>query len=271
MHRNAVLVGILSLLLGIGTIFWTAPTVAHTSAVSTSQKVKRVAIAQVPSSPSPVPTLVVPPSILPVVDKSSITENHQLLATVTLNALPSGCRDRVKTFIVQYTGAKRRGLGGKSTIILDGSVPDDEFVALLTHECAHVIHGNLLGTATAGASAFRDGNEIFFKNSLAAAFWSISWTKEKQKRADAADQDFISGYAKTDAFEDFAETFAAYVLQRDMLRERALTNAALAAKLAWMETNVPLQEDVLGNGTAVWEQTVPWDITKLPLTLASSF
>ncbi len=206
------------------------------------------------------------PLFLPVVDQKDISDHHKALATITLRALPAGCRDRLKTFDVMYKGATRRGLGGKTTIILDGTVNDTEFIALLTHECAHVIHANLLGTGNAPQSMFRDGNEIFYEDSAAVAFWKISWVKQNVKRDDARDADFISGYAKSDAFEDFAETFAAYVLQRDMLRTRAENNAALAAKLQWMEFNLPLAEGVLGSGTATLDG-VPWDVTRVPFAV----
>lgn len=282
MRRNAVFIGILALLLSIVAVVWTAPSVAkdvrvataHTAAVKpstartivvpTARRKRRVPLA---ASTVTVTALPPRPAYHPAVDQPTIGEDHKTLATAALNALPSGCRDHLKHFSVLYQGATRRGLGGKTTIILDGSVPDAEFVALLAHECGHVIHGNLLGSATSGASTFKDGGDIFYKDSAIVAFWQISWITETAKKSGAKDADFVSGYAKSDAFEDFAETLAAYALQRDMLRERAAENAAIAAKLAWMETHLPMPEDPLGDGTADWNGTVPWDVTRLPYVL----
>lgn len=206
-------------------------------------------------------------TLLAVANQPSFTDEHRVLSDKVLRALPSHCRDHLENYYIVYRDAKQRGLGGKSTIIIDGSVPAEEFVGLLVHECAHVTHGNLSGTATSGMSVFKDGNQIFYNDSPMAAFFSISWMTESVLKAKAKSDDFVSGYAKSNAFEDFAETFAMYVLQRDAFVERAKTNTSIAAKLSWMETYLPVQEDVLGDGTYKAETKVPWDVTRLPFEL----
>ena len=282
MRQNAVSIGLSTLLLGLvgfGALAWAGPSVANDPAPATvhdaarlpkrrtlvpsASKVRRSPFVAAAVAPQPAA-----PEILPVVDQPTITDNHKKIATKVLNALPAGCRDNLRTFVVLYKGATRRGLGGKTTIILDGSVPDEEFAALLVHECGHVIHGNLQGTFASGLSAFADGPNPFYADSPMVAFWNVSWKTSATRKA-GKDADFVSGYAKSDPFEEFAETFAAYVLQRDALRERAKTNEAIAAKLFWMDVHLPVAEDLLGDGTATWDGTVPWDVTKLPLTLAA--
>jgi hypothetical protein len=76
----------------------------------------------------------------------------------------------------------------------------------------------------------------------------------------------MSGYAQTDAFEDFAETFTAYVLHRDAFEQRAKSNAAINAKLQWMKTNLPISANALGTSQYVWNGKIPWDATKLAFT-----
>lgn len=279
MRRNAVLIGLLTLLLGTSWVIQTAPSVAKEAHTAIENEVSEVhnasnaavlAAAKKKRSPLTAATVSVTSkktSYHPAVDHSGVKENHKKLATQTLNALPAGCRDNLKTFAVMYKDATRRGLGGKTTIILDGSVGDAEFVALLTHECGHVIHSNLLGSATSPKSVYKDGGDIFYSDSAMVAFWQISWKTESKKESGAQNKDYISGYAKSDAFEDFAETFAAYTLQRDMLRDRAVDNSDIAAKLQWMETYLPLSEDALGDGTARWNGEVPWDITRLAFSI----
>ncbi len=205
------------------------------------------------------------PALLPIVDQQDIRPHHRLIAQRVLMTLPPHCRTNLQHFFVLYENARQRGLGGKTTIILDGSVSDEEFLSLLVHECGHVTHGNLTGTRASGNSAFLDGRDRFFVDSPAAAFFAISWENENVLHERALSQDFVSGYAKTDAFEDFSESFAAYVLHRELLRERAKTNAAIAAKLAWMEAYVPLQENALATSTYVMDAAIPWDITKLSI------
>ncbi len=235
--------------------------VASPKKVSSSQKRKRLAAALLTNDQE---------RLLPAVEKSDITPAHQKLADSVLRALPSGCRDHLRNFFVQYKNPKNRGLGGKTTIILAGNVPDEEFTGLLIHECAHVIHSNMPGSPLSGKSAFVDGADPFYNDSPIAAFFSISWTEADLLKRESKKNDFVSGYAMSDAFEDFAETFAMYILHRDAFEERAKTNTAIAAKLEWMKMNLPMNNNALGTSRYVWEKTVPWDVTKLPFT-ASSF
>lgn len=234
--------------------------VAVTKAVKTSQKKKRL-LAAAPSLPKP--------TLLPAVVQTDITPHHQELADKVLRTLPAGCRDHLRNFYVQYTNIKSRGLGGKTTIIIAGNVSDEEFAALLTHECGHVIHSNMMGTSYASATDFRDGKDMFYADSPVVSFFSISWTEADVLRAEAKKADFVSGYADSDAFEDFAETFAMYILHRDAFEQRAKTNTAIAAKLDWMKTNLPMANDAMGASRYSWDKVVPWDVTKLPYTLAS--
>jgi len=238
--------------------------VAATKPVSSSQKRKRAYLAATTSAIAKPAKQI----FLPAVVQTDITPHHQQLADSVLRTLPSGCRDHLRNFYVQYVNAKNRGLGGKTTIIITGNVPDEEFAGLLTHECGHVIHSNLTGTQRSGATNFRDGKDTFYADSPLVSFFSISWTEADVLRAKAKKADFVSGYAESNAFEDFAEAFTMYVLHRDAFEARAKTNIAIAAKLEWMKTNLPLPTDIMGVSRYRWDKTVPWDVTKLPYTLA---
>jgi hypothetical protein len=296
MHRNAISTGVLTLLLGIsGSLLAasqsfandvTAPSVANdapaatvhsapsrlssaaTRAVRVASALKRRRAAPMVASVIAVPPTPKAPAYVASVDVPGITDNHKKIATNVLGSLPSGCRDNLQNFSVIYKGATRRGLGGKTTIILDGSVPDDEFAALLVHECAHVIHANMPGTASSGDSGYRDGNVVFYNDSAMVAYWNLSWTATGAKKHGAKDADFASGYAKSNQYEDFAEAFALYALQPDAFAARAKNNAVMAAKLAWMQANLPMQYEILGDGSDAGSGAVPWDVTKLAFLLA---
>jgi len=201
-------------------------------------------------------------ALLPTVDKPDIRQNHKVIADSVLRSIPKGCRENVRNFYVRYEKPERRGLGGKTTIILDGTVPDEEFAALLVHECGHVIHSNMMGSATSGQSEFYDGKIPFYNDSPIVAFFAISWDNESVLRRGATKKDFVSGYAKSDSFEDFAETFAMYILHRDALQAQAKGNAAITAKLRWMENNLPASI-TLSDSDFAWKGSAPWDVTKL--------
>ncbi len=205
------------------------------------------------------------PNLLPVVDQEDILAHHRILANEVLRALPSQCVNSLKNFYVRYDNPKRRGLAGKTTIILDGTVPDEEFIALLIHEFGHITDlGCIEGNTRAVASAFKDGSEKIYMNDASVSFYSISWINAKEKQPTAESDDFVSGYAKWDPFEDFAETFAYYILQNDSFRQRARENPVLAAKYRWMDRNVFKNSNKIAEGEFDWEGEIPWDTTKLP-------
>lgn len=239
-----------------------AKTIAAPTTIKRKRPIVRQAAALLPSAPTVARTL------LAVVDQPDIKEHHRILADRLLRTLPSLCRDNLKNFYVQYDPKKQRGLGGKTTIMVDGTAGDAEFLSLITHECGHVMHGNLLGNSRTGQSAFHDGSDTFAADSAAAAFFSISWTSERILKAEAVSKDFASGYAASDAFEDFAETFTLYVMHRNAFREQAKHSTAMARKLQWMEIFAQVPENSLGFSGYSWSGTVPWDATRLSLTLS---
>ncbi|MDD5750966.1 MAG: hypothetical protein PHS73_00410 [Candidatus Peribacteraceae bacterium] len=202
-----------------------------------------------------------------VIDQPDIQLKHKIIATEVFNLLPVSCQGSLKHFYVRYEKPERRGLAGKSTVIIDGTLPDEEFRAVLVHEMlGHVFDlGCMTGSAQAGASTFRDGADPVYNDDPSFAFYRISWTDAKTKRSDAVSADFVSGYAASDPFEDMAESVAYYMLQNAAFRSRARENAVLAVKLKWLETFFPVNQPVaLGQTTGAG--SVPWDVTKLPYT-----
>jgi hypothetical protein len=200
-----------------------------------------------------------------VVDQPDIQERHKVIASEVLRLLPTRCQWEIENFYVRYDKPERRGLAGKSTIILDGTLPDDEFRAVLIHEAfGHVFDlGCLTGSAAAGRSPFQDGSDPVFNDDPSLAFYRISWLDAKTKREEARPDDFVTGYAETDPFEDFAESAIYYMLQRETFAQRASTDAALLAKYKWFQTFLPLTFLDAGTHVAAWDGTVPWDATKL--------
>jgi hypothetical protein len=170
---------------------------------------------------------------------------------------------------VLYNDApENRGLGGANTIIITGNVSDAEFVALLVHECGHVVDlGGLTGSSDSGTSSFFDGTIPMYLSDASVGFYSISWTTARTKKKGMRDADFVSGYAATsDVFEDFSETFAFYALQNKEFARLAKTNAVLRAKYLFMRDHVFNDVPPLSLGSFVRGKKVPWDVTKLPYT-----
>jgi hypothetical protein len=205
-------------------------------------------------------------TLLPVVDQKDIQPNHQKIADETLRALPSFCRDNLKNFYVNYDKrATNRGLGGATTIIIIGTVPDAEFRALLIHECGHVTDiGGLRGTIESGKSVFLDGTTPIYNDDPSLLFYQISWANNTKRHATSKNTDFPSGYGASDPFEDFAESFAFFALQQTEFQRLAKTNPVLKAKYDFLATYVFANNTPAAIGTFVRGKQVPWDVTKLP-------
>jgi hypothetical protein len=203
--------------------------------------------------------------LLAVLDQPSIEMNHKLIANDVLMALPETCRNTLKKFYVRYEKPEHRGLAGKSVMILDGTVPDTEFRALFVHESGHNWDlGCLTGTKDSGKSAFSDGDEAIYKNDPSLGFYQISWLTSEVQRSSTRSEDFVSGYASYNIFEDFAESFAYFVLQNEQFAARALENDALTRKYVFIrDTIFNGQIPRLATGKSIYKGKAPWDSTKL--------
>ncbi len=195
--------------------------------------------------------------------KTPLNDRHRALAKMVLGQLPRNCQAKLTSFSVLYDNPKHRGLAGKGVIILSGNVPDNEFIGLLIHEgLGHFADLTCFeGNARAGNSPFIDGGVPMKNDDASVAFYSISWTDAETKRPGADDTDFVSGYAKTDVYEDFAESVAYYELNEEAFNERASKNNVLAKKLAWLRTYYP--KNGLRITGAPWNGQIPWDATKV--------
>ncbi len=197
--------------------------------------------------------------------QADIPVRQRDLLADALQALPADCQWSLKNIYVKTRKEIERGMAGSESIILNGDVSDDELRAVFIHEFGHITDlGCLRGSEAAGASAFKDGSHAIYNDDPSIGFYAISWKDATTKRQGARKEDFISGYASWDPFEEFAETFAYYVLQQDAFRARAKKNDVLRRKLEWFEANVFRNYDPPANGRTTGKEKQPWDVTLLP-------
>lgn len=165
-----------------------------------------------------------------------------------------------------------RGLSGANIMILRTlGMTDQELAAVSIHELGHIVDmGALKGTARSGYSGFMDGNQKVWADDASVAFYGISWVSDTKRRSDLP-TDFVSGYAMSDPFEDFSESFAMYVLHGERFRKLARHNEALSKKYAYMRGLFENQEfggiDGISTRTPVEER--PWDVTVQPYSWAN--
>jgi len=61
-------------------------------------------------------------------------------------------------------------------------------------------------------------------------FYSISWDSTNIMKSGMKTEDFVSGYALTNKYEDFAESYTFYILHNQEFFERAQENDILRRK-----------------------------------------
>lgn len=234
------------------------------------QKGERRSVAARPVAyASPYIATVQPNAILPVFNQPDIKARHQEIANEAMRRLPERCWDTLQSFYVRYDNPESRGLAGATTMILSGNVPDIEFRALFMHEIGHVFDLNnnldcLGGSIESGLSEFKDGKKPIYQNDASLQFYRISWQNELTMRAGAQKDDFVSGYASSDCFEDFAESHTFFVLHNEKFRELALQNTVLAQKYNFFIAYLYPQGIQIAVSDHSNDSKRPWDITKLP-------
>lgn len=205
-------------------------------------------------------------------DVSSLTHCKSLVYR-TLESLPQEQVSALQNLTLNFDDSARRGLAGGSTLILRCSnVTDEELVGVLVHEMGHIVStGEFQGTADSGASEFHDGSNPIYNNDPSLGFYRISFLDEKTMRPNATPLDFVSGYAQTDCFEDFAETYNYYVLHGDEFRDLILTNDALKQKYDYMKNVVFHGKEFFNGSDTVSYLTRNYDTTILSYDMNKFF
>lgn len=86
------------------------------------------------------------------------------------------------------------------------------------------------------------------------------------KKPGETSQNFISGYAASNRYEDFAESFGFYIFHNDEFVDRAMRNDSLRQKYLFLQKYVFVHGEF--TGTDFGSADVPkyfWDTTKLPI------
>lgn len=210
------------------------------------------------------------PAMPSALNHDDIPADYQQLWKDALESLPVACRDVLQDVYVQFNRPQQRGMASDRSIILYAGfdltdpVQRDEARALFIHEFGHITDLGCLRGHSIEASGFMDGSTVIPADDPSLGFYTISWVDDRTRRQDSRSDDFASGYAATDPFEDFAEAYAYYALQEPAFAARAATNPVLAKKYDWMKQNVFAQGAPNALGLSRAEALPPWDITKLP-------
>ncbi len=99
-------------------------------------------------------------------------------------------------------------------------------------------------------------------------FYNISWVSYNVKKKSSKLNDYVSWYALTNKYEDFAESFTFYIFHNDEFKRRAKENVAISRKYNFFKKYIFVDGEFLGTSfenKAIAEYN--WDTTKIVVNL----
>lgn len=142
------------------------------------------------------------------------------------------------TISLNKTQSWRRGYAGHHTLTINlASIKSyTEFFEVVTHEFWHNVDlGVIEGNSSYLDKNFTEFNQAAFSiDDKSLDFYKFNFQSETSRLDRSSFKDFVSWYALTNPFEDFAETFNMYLNHHDFFKELAETNYILAQKYDYM-------------------------------------
>lgn len=163
--------------------------------------------------------------------------------------------DLLSIDMYQYS-AEVRGRMEKKKIFIFGilSLSHQEFLSLLIHEFGHYYD-----IYSMPRTRFGDESQ---------SFYDISWESVTTPRDSMTVGDFVSGYAMTNQYEDFSESYTYYILHNREFLEKAGHSVVLQKKYDFFRNTIftrnQFYKENFGTESA---QDYYWDITKLGIDI----
>lgn len=144
-----------------------------------------------------------------------------------------------------------RGQVVGNKLILTTRVWDDsEQLKVFVHELGHIIDIFYLKKG--------------FLSDPSDDFYLISWESFQTKKKGQKITDFVSGYALSNKYEDFAESFAFYVFHNEDFVNRAKGNPMLRSKYDFFRSHVFRDDEFQGTSFELEPlKSYNWDTTKI--------
>ena len=155
--------------------------------------------------------------------------------TIELNKILTDVRWKMKQKSIQLFGVSK--------------VSDDELIRVYIHELAHYIDIYSLKK-----TVFIDPSQRFY---------DISWNSTKTIRPGETLHDFVSGYAMSNKYEDFAESLSYYIFANEEMRNRAKSSYSLSQKYLFFQKNIFKSGEFQQTDFSLYPaKKYYWDITK---------
>ncbi len=153
-------------------------------------------------------------------------------------------------------GDPRGKMDSRGVSIFSNLPTPSEFLWVLIHEFGHVVDINRLVATT-------------FTSDVSEEFYAISFDIHGEKKKGLGIDDFVSWYALTNRYEDFAESFAFYILHNQEFKRRSIKNTTLEKKYRFFADRI--FSDWRFQGTTFETDSISeyvWDVTKIPIAVS---
>lgn len=156
----------------------------------------------------------------------------------TIQALPEDHTNTLQSLHIRNQAHVSRGMAnGKYLVLHTQSIDtEDELKSVTIHEIGHVVDlGKLQGESTLEHEVFSTPKHTVQRDDKSVKFYALSWKNPETHKSNTERKDFVSGYAMTNIYEDFAESYAFYVLHGDKFRALMQDSFVLRRKYHFMK------------------------------------
>ena len=173
--------------------------------------------------------------------ENTITSPVTITIAPEKNTAPKGYKETIMTvvtgryfrdalwqfpIIIDTERVEPRGQMYNESITLGSKIASTAEVSkVLVHEIGHMID----------IYTFKKGLK---KSDISEEFYTISWKDPTTIKAGVPQTSFVSGYAATNQYEDFAESFTMYIFHNKEFLKRAEKNEYLKRKYNFLKTRV---------------------------------
>jgi len=186
-----------------------------------------------------------------------------------ISDLPEAHTKTLKVLEVKNQAHVSRGMANERRLILNTQSIDteDELRAVTIHEIGHVVDLGMLKGKQKQQSVFSTNDHKVSIDDPSLRFYKISWNNTTKLKTKARRKDFVSGYAMANTYEDFAETYAFYVLHGEKFRGLTDHSFPLKKKYYFMKNHVfnGVEFQKHKKASATYSNTI-FDVTLLALS-----
>ncbi len=169
-------------------------------------------------------------------DRIELSKIKRSIRTAILN-LPKQHIQTLKSLEVKKEKNVSRGMANSNKIIIHSDSIDSnkEFISVFVHEMGHIVDLGFLVGKKGRVTKFKDGKNSILSDDKSLDFYNLTWIDSKTRKIGSKRADFVSGYAMSDVFEDFAESYLFYRIHGEKFRSATKNSLILEKKYNFLK------------------------------------